>query len=48
MHAGLNAHPALNRPANLPAWDVVRESGDGLVDEALKLRRQLADKGSPC
>ena len=33
---------------NLPAWDVVRESVDGLVDEALKLRRQLADKGSPC
>ena len=26
---------------DLPAWDVVREGIDGLVGEALKLRREL-------
>ena len=33
---------------NLPAWDVVREGVDGLVGEALKLRRQLAGGGRSC
>jgi len=33
---------------NLPAWDVVREGSDGLVEEALKLRRQLAGEGWSC
>ena len=39
--ACLREKESVQKRLNLPAWDVVREGIDGLVGEALKLRREL-------
>ena len=39
--ACLREKESVQKRLNLPAWDVVREGIEGLVGEALKLRREL-------